>query len=202
VSALVASWPSRLREGVTTYLPLLLMLTLALSTWWLVKNTPEAVEPRAAVVPRHEPDYTMHNFAVQRFGPDGQLRVRIEGDEARHYPDTDTLEIDNVRIRALGKQGRVTLASARRAITNADASEVQLVGGAEVTSQHGSEEPVRFESEFLHAFLNTEQVKSHLPVKVNRGSSEMVADGMAYDNLSRVVQLKGRVRANLAPPHR
>jgi len=202
VSALVASWPSRLREGVTTYLPLLLMLALALSTWWLVKNTPEVAEPRAAVALRHEPDYTMQTFAVQRFGPDGHLRVRIEGDEARHYPDTDTLEIDNVRIRALGQQGRVTLASARRAITNADASEVQLMGAAEVTSQHGSDEPVRFESEFLHAFLNTERVKSHLPVRVDRGGSQMVADGMEYDNLSRVIQLKGRVRANLAPAPR
>ena len=192
-------WTWRVRELVMGYLPLLLMLALALTTWWLVKNTPQPEEPRAAVAPRHEPDYTMQHFAVQRFAADGRLRVRIEGAQLRHYPDTDTVEIDAVQIHALGADGRLTQASANRALDNGDASEVQLLGGAHVTSRGPTGEPIEFEGEFLHAFLNTEQLRSHLPVQVRQGSSELHAEGMEYDNLSRIVQLKGHVRASFAP---
>ena len=192
----------RLRELVMSYLPLLLMLALALTTWWLVKNTPHPEEPRAAAAPRHEPDYTMQRFSVQRFTADGRLRVRIEGQQLRHYPDTDTVEIDAVRIHALGVDGRTTEAVAQRALANGDGSEVQLLGGAQVISQEPTGEPIEFRGEFLHAFLHTEQLRSHLPVQVRQGSSELRADGMEYDNLSRIVQLKGQVRASFVPASR
>lgn len=193
-------WHLRLLETVTAYLPVLLMALLALGTWWLVKNTPlpEAQQPEAP--PRHEPDYTMQQFQVQRFGADGRLSVQIEGDELRHFPDTDTVEVSHPRIRAIGVDGRVTRASAQRALSNGDGSEVQLFGNAEVLREGAAgEAPIEFRSEFLHAFLLTEKVRSHLPVVVRRGATELRAVGMEYDNLARVIELKGRVRATFEP---
>jgi lipopolysaccharide export system protein LptC len=197
------AWHLRLVELVSSYLPLLLMALLALATWWLVKNTPVADAERGSAPLRHEPDYAMSHFMVQRFAPDGALRAQIEGDELRHYPDTDTLEVDNARIRHIGPDGHVTVASARRALANGDASEVQLQGGAHVVREAlGGEEPIDFRGEFLHAFLDTERVRSHLPVTVTRGGTEIRADAMEYDNLARVVQLKGRVQATFPPSAR
>jgi lipopolysaccharide export system protein LptC len=188
---------ARVVEAISSYLPLLLMSVLALGTWWLVKNTPVVVAPTPAGPLRHEPDYQMSQFMVQRFGHDGALRAQIEGDMLRHYPDTDTLEIDNARIRAIGADGRVTHANARSALSNGDGSEVQLQGGAHVRREGlGGDEPVDFRGEFLHAFLNTERVRSHLPVVITRGDTEIRAQAMDYDNLSRVVELKGRVTAS------
>jgi lipopolysaccharide export system protein LptC len=187
---------SRVVEQASSYLPLLLMALLALGTWWLVKNTPLAEAPPSAAPLRHEPDYLMSQFMVRRFAADGAMRAQIEGDMMRHYPDTDTLEIDNVRLRAVAPDGHVTLANARRALSNGDGSEVQLQGGAHVVREGlAGDEPVEFRGEFLHAFLNTERVRSHLPVVVTRGGMEVHADSMEYDNLERVVQLKGRVTA-------
>ncbi len=193
-------WRWRVLEVVSSYLPLLLMTVLALGTWWLVKNTPLAGEARAAVPLQHEPDYEMRNFAVQRFTPQGPLRAQIEGDLLRHFPDTDTVEIDNVRLRAVGPDGRVTLATARRAIANGAATEVQLLGGAEVVRvAMGNEEAINFRSEFLHAFLDTERVRSHLPVTVTRGATEVRADGMEYSHLDRLIKLGGHMRASFLP---
>jgi lipopolysaccharide export system protein LptC len=181
----------------------LLMAVLALGTWWLVKNTPVLDTERQTAPLRHEPDYTMRQFTVQRFAAAGALRVQIEGDELRHYPDTDTLEIDNPRIRATGLDGRVTRATARRALSNGDGSEVQLSGGAHVVREaRDDDEALDFRGEFLHAFLAAERVSSHLPVIVTQGATEIRADGMNYDNLSRVVEFKGRVRAVLSSANR
>ena len=193
-------WTSRVVDTVSTYLPVLLMAVLALGTWWLVKNTPVLDNERQVAPPRHEPDYTMRQFTVQRFAAAGALRVQIEGDELRHYPDNDTLEIDNPRIRATGPDGRITLASAKHALSNGDGSEVQLSGAARVVREaHDDDEALEFRGEFLHAFLATERVRSHLPVIVTQGATEIRADGMSYDNLSRIVEFKGRVRAVLSP---
>lgn len=193
-------WSAWVIERASSYLPVLLMALLALGTWWLVKNTPLADEPQQAAPLRHEPDYQMSRFIVRRFAPDGAMRAQIEGDTMRHYPDTDTLEIDNVRVRAIAPDGRVTLANARTALANSDGSEIQLQGGAHVVREGlAGEDPVEFRGEFLHAFLDTERVRSHLPVTVTRGGMEVHADAMDYDNLDRVVQLKGRVTATIPP---
>jgi lipopolysaccharide export system protein LptC len=194
-----ARWTWRVREMLSSYLPLLLMAGLALATWWLVKNTPVPGDVARETAPRHEPDYTMRAFSMKRFARQGPLRVQIDGETLRHYPDTDTLEIDNPSIRTFGSDGRLTIASARRAITNADATEVQLVGSAQVRSESpSSDEPIEMKSEFLHAFLDTERVRSHLPVWVKRGATEVRAEGFEYDNLTSIVQFRGKVRAVIA----
>jgi len=126
-------WPLRVRDALSAYLPLLLMALLALATWWLVKNSPQAPALTTERPVSQDPDYTMTTFSMDRFDATGRLKARIEGDVLRHYPATDRIEIDDVQIRAFAADGRVTLASAARAIGNGDGSEVQLLGGAEVT---------------------------------------------------------------------
>jgi len=188
-----APWPMRLLDLVSAYLPLLTMALLAAGTWWLVRNAPSVEAPRVALPPRHEADYVMTDFVVQRFGSDGALRTQIEGERLRHFPDNDTIEVDEARIRAVGSDGVATLASARKALANGDGSELQLLGDAHVVRPaQGKEEQIEFRGEFLEAFRNVERLSSHLPVVVTQGRSVLRAEGMEYDNLSRVVELKGR----------
>ena len=193
-------WHLRLSELLSTYLPLLLMALLALSTWWLVKNTPMLAPPPAATELRRDPDYLMNEFAIERFDGSGRLRVRVDGQRLQHFPASDHYEIDRARIRAIGVDGKVTLAVADRALANGDISELQLFGGAKVTSTGPQGEPVEIRSEFLHAFLVTEQVQTSLPVTVTAGSNELRAEGLQYDNGKRLLELKGRQRAWLAAP--
>ena len=198
-----APWPARLLDTLSAYLPVLLMAMLALGTWWLVKNTPlfEAGKPLAPL--RHEPDYTMRQFLVQRFAADGALRVQIEGEVLRHFPDTDSIEVEQPRIRAFTPDGRVTVATAQRALSNGDGSELELSGGAQVVSQPApNAEPIEFKGEYLHVYVTAERVRSHLPVAVTQGASQLHADTMAYDNKARVLDFKGRVRATFMPLHR
>lgn len=196
-----APWHARFVDLASAYLPLLLMAVLAAGTWWLVRNAP-AIDTHPAVAPvRHEADYVMTNFMVQRFGPDGSLRTQLEGAQLRHYPDDDTLEIDDARIRAVGDNGSLTLASANRALANGDGSEIQLIGDARVTRPaDGKEAEVQFRSEFLQAFRNIEQLRTNQPVVVTQGPNVVHAQGMEYDNLRRVVQLKGRSSATFISP--
>ena len=201
------SWRRFLRvwDSMAIYMPLLMMGALALGTYWLVRNTPIFSTPEAAKEASHDIDYFMRKFTVKTFDERGQLKSEIYGIEARHFPDTDILEIDQARIRSINAEGHITTATANRAYSNGDGSEVQLTGNARVVreaSQDASGRQVprlEFRGEFLHAFLNEERVKSHKPVVLIRGTDQFTGDTFAYDNLDQVANLKGRVRGVLVP---
>jgi lipopolysaccharide export system protein LptC len=192
-------WGTRVRDTLTTYLPLLMMVALALGTWWLVRSTPRPAAPREAVAARAEPDYEMSAFSIQRFAADGRLKVRLEGTRLRHFPDVDRLEVEEARIDAFAPDGRQTVARARRALANGDGTELQLIGEAVVRGRTLAGEAVEIDSEFLHLFLDTERMRSHLPVRVRVGRDEMRAAAFEFDNLARRLELKGPMRAILAP---
>ena len=195
-------------ERLSIYLPVLLMGLLALGTWWLVRNAPQPQQVEQERPVRHEPDYFMRDFSVKNFDATGRLQSDIRGTLARHYADTDTLEIDQARMRSVAPDGRVTTASANRALTNADASEVQLFGNAIVTREplaRTGQAPtprLEFRGEFLHAWVNDERVRSNQPVTLKRGNDTFTADSMDYDNLDQILNLRGRVHGILQPPRR
>lgn len=192
-------------ERLTLYLPVLLMGGVAMTTYWLVRGTPIAGSSATVAPVRHQPDYFMRQFSVKTFDQHGQLKSEVKGGEARHFPDTDTLEIDRVIIRSFDKEGHLTTATARKALTNGDGSEVTLTGDALVMraatlSPTGKAQPaLTFKGEQLHAFINTEQVRSNQPVTLTRGQDQFTADSMDFDNRNQVVVLNGRVKGVLFP---
>lgn len=187
-------------DRVALYIPVILMGVLALGTYWLVRNTPSLAEPAPARALVHESDYYMRRFQVKSFDAEGKLKSEVFGAEARHYPDTDTLEIDAARIRLVGPTALVTLATAERALSNGDGSEIQLLGNAVVvreaaTDAQGNPVPrLEFRSDFLHVFVDTERVRTHKPVVLLRGADRFSADAMDYDHVDRVLELHNRVR--------
>lgn len=196
----------RIFDRVAVYVPLILMAFMAMATYWLVRNAPVLGEAELEADPRHVPDYFMRDFSVKVFSADGKLKSEMVGIEGRHYPDTDTLEIDQPHIRIINPEGRLTTAVAKRGLINSDGSEAQLFEKAVVvreatTNAQGVAIPrTELQSEFLHLFANTEEVRSHLPVILVRGAGDrFTGDGMNYDNLDRVMQLNGRVRGTLLP---
>jgi lipopolysaccharide export system protein LptC len=187
------------------HVPLTVMVVLALGTYWLVRSTSVATDPVEQRPPGHDPDYFMRGFSVRNFDAAGRLRTEVMGDEVRHYPDTRLLEIDGIRIRSFDIQGRLTTASAKRGVTNEDASEVQLMGNAVVIREpdgvaaaKGSPR-MEFRGEFLHAFKSSEKITSNKPVELTRGRDRFTADSLDFDNQAQLLQLNGRVRGILVP---
>lgn len=196
----------RMVDRLVIYLPLLLMGALAFGSYWLVRNAPVVAVSSADKPLNHEADYFLRKFSVKSFTPQGSLKSELFGGQARHYADTDTIEIDNVRMNNFNESGRLTtVTSANRAISNGDNSEVQLYGNANSVREaapaaNGVMQPkMEFKGEFLHTFVNEERLKSHLPIVIRRGNSEFSADAFDYDNVARIINLQGRVKAVLQP---
>ncbi len=193
-------------DRLSLYLPIILTGVLALGTYWLVRNAPELIKPQAAAPVSHDPDFFMRDFTVRSFLPDGSLHSEISGREGRHFPDTDTMEVDEVRVRSVSPQGLVTRATANRGLSNGDGSEIQLFGDAVVIRDEGKlpdgkpAPKLEFRGDFLHVFTNEDRVRSHLPVTLIRGGDKFSADAMDYDHRTGVANLRGRVRGQILPP--
>jgi lipopolysaccharide export system protein LptC len=200
IKLLLTAW-----DRLSIYLPIALMGLMALGTYWLVQNSPTVGAPVSERPVRHEPDYFMNNFSVTSLVESGRLKSEVFGTAARHFPDSDMLEIDRIRIRSFDALGRLTTATADRALTNNDASIVELFGNAllvrEATSDKAGNPVARieFRGEYLHTNTETERIKSDKPVELRRGNDVFVADSMDYDNVQQIMVMQGRVKGLIMP---
>lgn len=195
----------RLWDQASIYLPVLLMGVLALASYWLLRVTPEALAPAVERPVTHEPDYFMRRFSVKVFDAGGQLTHEVFGTEARHRPDTDQVEIDQARIRALQPGGLLTTATAQQVITNGQQTEFVLQGDAVVVREGGRTASgavvprTEFRGQQLRIFTEPQRLLSDQPVTLLRGNDRLNADTLDYRGDEGVAQFRGRVRAQLAP---
>ncbi len=190
-------------EGLSSYIPVLLMLFFAMLTYWLLQITPKASIKENQSQPLHEEDYFMKKFSLTTFEKNGQVKTYVLGEYARHYPDTDTIEIDSPRLYTQSEErshrhqkgeGTANLAS-----SNFDASEIELKGNVVLIKQdliNVGEPPVltKMKGEYLKINTDTEQVSSSQPVEIEKGLNKMYANTMNYDNVDRHFKMSGNVR--------
>lgn len=189
------------------YLPVLLLGLMALGAYWLAHTAPGAAETKAAAPLRHQPDYFMTAFSMIAYDANGRIKSEVMGKEIRHYPDNDTVEIDQPRIQAFGQDGKRATARAALARAKGDGSEVELIGDAflirEETQFSGRRAPpLEFRSQYLHADRDAKRVKSHRPVSLVRAGERIVGDAFEYSDVEQVIELRGNVVMDLMPRSR
>lgn len=192
-------------DQLTAWLPALMMVLFALGTWWLVRST-EGLRIQPAERPvLHEPDYDLRRFTVRSFEASGRMKSELTGTTGHHYPDTDTFEVSEPRVRSYDEQDQLTIGSARRGISNGDGTDIQLYDDARVVREAAARAGGRtaprleFKGPYLHAWTETRRVSSDRPVELLRGLDRFTGDALDYDARSGVADLRGNVRGLLQP---
>lgn len=194
-------------DQILSFVPVILMGILAMMTYWLVKNTPSQITTQQSLAPTHTIDYYLKNFSVKSYQSDGQLHSIIYGEKANHFADTLVLEIARPKLQTFDIHQNKTRASANHAYTNADGSELQLLGQAivvrELPKEEGqAQEELEMRSDFLDFLIDEDKLFTHEPVELRKGKSTLHAMSLEYDNSKLVLNLKGQVHAQFAakPP--
>ena len=196
-------WHARLVAHLLGYLPVLLMGLLAGFTWWLVKNTPVPETGKAPELPPQAADYTMTGFVLASYGPDGALHSQLEGERLQHFPATDMVEVQGVRLRSVDAAGRLMRGSAERAESDGGGARVRLIGNARVSREAG-EGPggsgrIEIRGDYLEVLRAEQRVRSDRPVTLLTGNGELRAGSLDYSRRDRVAELGGRVTGQLRP---
>jgi lipopolysaccharide export system protein LptC len=187
-------------DRLSLYLPLLVMLLLALGSWWLVRSMPDLWSAPKEKVVRKEPDYHLRQFVVRVFDAQGRLVRELMGEEARHFPDTDELHIERVTFKAQTETGQRLNAVGLKGIATGDGERVTLLGGARAVREATAHLPrIELRGEKLVALIKAEKLLSDDPVWITRGADTFSANRMDFNFDAGQYQLSGRVRGAMAP---
>jgi len=188
----------RTLDRLTIYLPLFLFAILALGSWWLVRSVPELMPPGIDPQLRQDPDFRLDQFTVKSFDASGRLTREISGQSATHFPATQSLHIEGVRILAENNEGTRLTAQAKKGVSREVEQQVTLSGDAIAVRQADAQSPrVELRGETLTAWLEEERLVSDQPVRITRGAEVFSAQTMNFDTRSGQYELQGRVRAFL-----
>lgn len=184
----------------TQLLPLAAVAALAGITWWLVQATLPPPGEGIAQPKRHTPDYFADNFSVTELDQSGATQYRLTAVKLIHYEDDENSVLTAPAMRAFQPGKPVVTTTAKRGITNGDASVVDLYDDARIERAAGGGDPqMQADSQHFRIFVNDDVIQTEKPVKLQRGLSVVNAtDGMKYNNVTRVIELYGNVRGTIA----
>jgi lipopolysaccharide export system protein LptC len=177
----------------TRLFPLLLMLTLALLTFWLERLTRE--EPAAPAPRRHDPDFIVEGFLLTEFGVDGKPVTTLSAAKMTHYPDDGSTDLLAPRAeQTRPDEPRLRLSADRGTLTQ-DGDELLLYDNVLMLRDNaaGGEES-RLRTSFLHLIGPRSLVRSDRDVEFTGPGRSLRAHGMEYDNRSGELVLHALVR--------
>ena len=189
----------RLTGLLLTWLPMIVLALAAAFTWWLAQSSP-ASRPASERTLRDTPDYTLARFTIDRFDTDDRHAATLAGEELRHFPATDAIEIDRITLDARLADNRPLTASASLGLLTPASHEVHLQGNAQVHGRAPDGSPLTLRGERLSAWTDTHRVHTDAPVTVDWGASRVDAAGLDYDATTERLSLAGPVRALLLRP--
>lgn len=182
-----------MKMSATRVFPLVLMLVLALLSFWLERTAREA--PAPPTQQRHDADYSVEQFTITDFSRAGAPESTLSAARMVHYPDDDSTALVAPRlVQAKPAQPRLHL-SAERGTLSRDGAELFLHDNVllrrEALAESGES---RMQTSFLHVVRARSLLRTDREVTVSERGRTLVGLGMEYDNESRQLSLQAQVR--------
>jgi lipopolysaccharide export system protein LptC len=193
-------WRSSLR-----LMPLILMGTLTLVTFWLVKKNTPAEKSAIERVRLHESDYTISNGALSALNESGDTKYRVLGKKVIHYDDDASIDIETPRIRLFPPEKSPVTVKADKGHLDGDLTILDLIDNAEIFRPQqaaSASEPARprmlARSSYFKALINDDIIKTDKPITLEQGVSVMHStDGGVFNNIEQSMVLSGQVKGRI-----
>jgi lipopolysaccharide export system protein LptC len=186
-------------------MPLILMGSLTLATFWLVqKNMPP--EKPALERPRlHEPDYTIRNGTLSALNELGNTKYRVLGNKVTHYDDDASIDIITPRMRLFQPNKAPVTVKSDTGHLDGDLTILDLFDNATIfrPAQEATQtEPATLRmlasSTYFKVLINDDIIETNRPVTLEQGMSIMSStDGGLFDNVQQSMTLKGQVKGRI-----
>jgi len=186
-------------------MPLILMGTLTLVTFWLVKKNTPAEKSAIERVRLHEPDYTITNGALSALDEFGNTKYRVLGKKVTHYDDDASIDIETPRIRLFPPEKAPVTVKADIGHLDGDLTILDLINNAEIfrpPQAASSSEPARprmlARSSYFKVLINDDIIETDKPITLEQGISVMHStEGGVFNNIEQSMVLSGQVRGRI-----
>jgi lipopolysaccharide export system protein LptC len=186
-------------------MPLILMGTLTLVTFWLVKKSAPAEKSAIERVRLHEPDYIISNGALSALNESGDTKYRVLGKKVIHYDDDASIDIETPRIRLFPPEKSPVTVKADKGHLDGDLTILDLIDNAEIFRPQqaaSASEPARprmlARSSYFQVLINDDIIKTDKPITLEQGVSVMNStDGGVFNNIEQSMVLSGQVKGRI-----
>ena len=177
----------------TRLFPLLLMLALALLTFWLERAA--RIEQGHPSLRRHDPDYIVQNFRIVSYGATGASESMLSARKMVHYPDDDSTELLAPRaLQTKVGEAPMTLTAERGALSQ-DGEDTFLYDNVLLVRSAIPKLPeMRMQTSFLHIVRSRSLVRTDKEIAIREDGRYLTGRGMEYDNGARLLQIRSNVR--------
>jgi lipopolysaccharide export system protein LptC len=192
-------------RGLLRLMPLILMGSLTLMTFWLVKKNQPAEKSAIERVRLHEPDYIINNGALSALNESGNTKYRVLGKKVTHYDDDASIDIETPRIRLFPPEKSPITVKADAGHLDGDLTILDLIDNAEIfrpPQAATATEPARprmlARSSYFKVLINDDIIETDKPITLEQGVSVMHStDGGVFNNIEQSMVLSGQVRGRI-----
>ena len=187
-----------MRLSATRLFPLVLMLALAMLSFWLERTVRE--EEGHPSLRRHDPDYIVQRFTITTYDGAGTAQSVLSAEKMVHYPDDDSTDLVAPHVvQSRPNEPRMTLTATRGALSQ-DGADVFLYDDVRVVREADAERPeTRMRTSFLHIVPAKSLVLTDRDVAIDEEGRSLTGRGMEFDNGSGQLSLRERVRGSFDP---
>lgn len=178
-----------MRQFGGSLFPIGILTALAALTFWLERTT--QLEESGPTAKRHDPDYYVENFTVQRFDPKGTLQHTVKAERMVHFPDDDSTEV--TRPDLTYHTNRPTHITAERAWLDSGGKTVIFRDNVVVVHLNPKSPPTEIRAPTLTVLPDDEIARTPDPVVITQGLSVIHGRGLESNNKTKIATLGGRV---------
>ncbi len=183
-----------MRDRFSLWLPMALLVMLALLTFWIDQSVKEAAIRNGANL--DEPDSIVESFLAVSTDVAGVPRYRLTARKLSHYSGNKLTVLDTPTLTHFHeKQGEMQISSNSASVTP-DGEKVMFTG--EVNIQRpatGGMEGMSMQTSYLEIQTEKNEAFTSQPVIIRQPGLQITASGLHLYADTRVLKLKGRVKA-------
>lgn len=183
-----------------TILVLIILVAIASGSFF------DAIDKRPVMTDdahRHTPDYFLQNFTATTTNKQGQTAYTVTSSHMDHFPDDDSLKLQQPVFIFYEKNIQTWSARANEAIIFQDEKKIQLSGNV-ILQQVGNKEtsPLLITAEHLLVEPEKQRASTKSDIKFTKGDNHIQATGMRADMNKNKIEFLSSTRSHYVLPAR
>lgn len=156
----------------------ILLAVVATLIWWL-EDIVSTSHQESLRQKNNRPDFYMENFTLRNYNPDGLLRYRATGNSMIRYPVDDSLEIEQLDMRAFKPDKAPLDVKANNARITNEGDHVMLTGAVDINQEkQGNDDSLSIKTEKLFLDNEREYAETNKAITIRTSKHEMSGVGM------------------------
>lgn len=181
---------------------LLLVVLLAVASGWIFESI-EKNPLRTKEKLRHNPDYFLKNFTSTTMNDKGKPAYRIKAKLLEHYPDDDSMKLQQARFSFYENNIKTWTAQANEAYILQNSEKIQLNGKVilnQILSSNKNSDAITLTAENLTIEPKRNLAHTKSKIKLQKGKSIIQAVGMRANMSKRKIEFLSRTRSHYVLP--